>query len=273
MYQVLLLHFMLSGGETAEMPGMYAPGEYDLAGFAVGAVERGCMLPLLEKISAGDLVIGVSSSGVHSNGFSLVRKVLEKSSLELSSPAPVGCGNGTFGEVLLTPTKIYSKTLLPVLKSGHVKAYAHITGGGLLENIPRVLPPSLGVTLDALCWKMPGIFSWLQKEGGLSEEEMCRTFNCGIGAVLVVEKTQAQDVLKEIQAVEDAWVIGEVTPHQTGSESVEVKNVTAALHRIEAQPQQYMSPAACDGETPAVQGGVRVAVLISGTGKNFFTTH
>ncbi|XP_075710682.1 trifunctional purine biosynthetic protein adenosine-3 isoform X1 [Rhinoderma darwinii] len=258
----------LLGGETAEMPGMYAPGEYDLAGFAVGAVERGCMLPLLEKITAGDLVIGVSSSGVHSNGFSLVRKILEKSTLELSSPAPPGCGNGTIGELLLAPTKIYCKTLLPILKSGHVKSYAHITGGGLLENIPRVLPSSLGVTLDALCWKIPGIFSWLQKEGGLSEEEMSRTFNCGIGAVLVVGRMFAEDVVKEIQAIDDAWLIGEVTRCQTGSKSVNIKNLTAALNRTEPQPQRYLSTSVCDGKRPAVEGKVRVAVLISGTGTN-----
>ncbi|CAN2387590.1 Trifunctional purine biosynthetic protein adenosine-3 [Pristimantis euphronides] len=257
----------LLGGETAEMPGMYAPGDYDLAGFAVGAVERGFMLPLLEKITAGDLLIGVSSSGVHSNGFSLVRKILEKSSLELSSPAPPGYGNGTFGELLLTPTKIYSKTLLPILKSGHVKAYAHITGGGLLENIPRVLPSSLRVTLDALCWKIPGIFSWLQKEGGLSEEEMSRTFNCGIGAVVVVEKMYAQEVLKEIQALEDAWLIGEVTLRQTGPKSVVIKNLTVALNRTDPQLHKYLPVSVCE-EHPAVQGKVRVAVLISGTGTN-----
>ncbi|XP_069616903.1 trifunctional purine biosynthetic protein adenosine-3 [Ranitomeya imitator] len=256
----------LLGGETAEMPGMYAPGEYDLAGFAVGAVERGCMLPRLEKIAAGDLVIGVSSSGLHSNGFSLVRKIVEKSSLELSSPSPPGCGTGTLGEMLLTPTKIYSKALLPVLKSGHVKAYAHITGGGLLENIPRVLPASLGVTLDALCWRIPGIFSWLQKEGGLSEEEMSRTFNCGIGAVLVVEKMFADVVLKEIQAVEDAWLIGEVILLPTGSESVKIENLSAALNSTEPPAQKYTS--VCDGEHPAVERRVRVAVLISGTGTN-----
>ncbi|XP_075053300.1 trifunctional purine biosynthetic protein adenosine-3 [Mixophyes fleayi] len=258
----------LLGGETAEMPGMYAPGEYDLAGFAVGAVERGHMLPLLEKITAGDLVIGISSSGVHSNGFSLVRKVLEKSGRELSSPALPGCGNMTFGELLLTPTKIYSKTLLAVLKSGHVKAYAHITGGGLLENIPRVLPTSLGVTLDALCWKIPGIFSWLQKEGALSEQELTRTFNCGIGAVLVVEKGFAEKVLKEVQAVEEAWLIGEVTPYHKDSDSVEIKNLMAALSRTESQPQTYISESVYDGQDKTEEGKVRVAVLISGTGTN-----
>ncbi|XP_065492490.1 trifunctional purine biosynthetic protein adenosine-3 isoform X2 [Caloenas nicobarica] len=136
----------LLGGETAEMPGMYPPGEYDLAGFAVGAVERGQMLPQLEKIADGDVVIGVASSGVHSNGYSLIRKIVEKSSFDFSSPVGAS-GDQTLGDLLLTPTKIYSKTLLPILRSGHVKAYAHITGGGLLENIPRVLPESFGVIL------------------------------------------------------------------------------------------------------------------------------
>uniref|UniRef100_A0A8C0G5J7 Trifunctional purine biosynthetic protein adenosine-3 n=1 Tax=Chelonoidis abingdonii TaxID=106734 RepID=A0A8C0G5J7_CHEAB len=203
----------LLGGETAEMPGMYLPGEYDLAGFAVGAMERGQMLPQLERVADGDVVIGIASSGVHSNGFSLVRKIVEKSSLDFTSPSVVGgSGDQTLGELLLTPTKIYSKTLLPVLRSGRVKAYAHITGGGLLENIPRVLPESFGVVLDAHSWRIPEIFCWLQKEGNLSEEEMARTFNCGIGAVLVVEKALAQQILKDVQRHEEAWLIGKVTP-------------------------------------------------------------
>uniref|UniRef100_A0A8U7MAJ3 Trifunctional purine biosynthetic protein adenosine-3 n=1 Tax=Corvus moneduloides TaxID=1196302 RepID=A0A8U7MAJ3_CORMO len=203
----------LLGGETAEMPGMYPPGEYDLAGFAVGAVERGQMLPQLDRITEGDVVIGVASSGVHSNGFSLVRKIVEKSSLDFSSRVGVS-GDQTLGELLLTPTKLYSKTLLPVLRSGHVKAYAHITGGGLLENIPRVLPESFGVVLDALTWKIPEIFCWLHKEGNLSEEEMARTFNCGVGAVLVVQKEMAQQVLRDIQGQETAWLIGKVVSLQ-----------------------------------------------------------
>lgn len=258
----------LLGGETAEMPGMYPLGEYDLAGFAVGAVERGHMLPLLDRITAGDLVIGVASSGVHSNGFSLVRKILEKSSLDFSSPAPFGCGTQTLGEILLTPTKIYSKTLLPILKSGHVKAYAHITGGGLLENIPRVLPSSLGVNLDAFCWKFPEIFSWLQKQGGLSEEEMSRTFNCGIGAILVVERTRAEEVLRDLQPAEDAWIIGEVTSRPADSCGVEVRNLMAALLGTNVQLQKYVIPSVCNGQDQRTEGRTRVAVLISGTGTN-----
>uniref|UniRef100_A0A4W3JIR0 Trifunctional purine biosynthetic protein adenosine-3 n=1 Tax=Callorhinchus milii TaxID=7868 RepID=A0A4W3JIR0_CALMI len=188
----------LLGGETAEMPGLYAPGDYDLAGFAVGAVERGQMFPQLEAICAGDVIIGVASSGLHSNGFSLVRRILEKSSLQCSSPAPCGPTTQTLGELLLTPTRIYVKALLPILRSGHVRAYAHITGGGLLENIPRALPGNLGVEL------------------GENEYEMARTFNCGIGAVLVVDKEKAQDVLQCVQHHEEAWIIGNVMQYKPG---------------------------------------------------------
>ncbi|NWW82095.1 PUR2 protein, partial [Climacteris rufus] len=251
----------LLGGETAEMPGMYPPGEYDLAGFAVGAVERGHMLPQLDRISEGDVVIGVASSGVHSNGYSLVRKIVEKSSLDFSSRVGVS-GDQTLGELLLTPTKLYSKTLLPALRSGHVKAYAHITGGGLLENIPRVLPESFGVVLDALTWKIPEIFCWLSKEGNLSEEEMARTFNCGVGAVLVVQKEMAQQVLKDIQGQETAWVIGKVVSLQKGSETVQVLNLQRAL-------QANRSLCVHSHIQGKIQTGkVRVAVLISGTGTN-----
>ncbi|NWV33144.1 PUR2 protein, partial [Grantiella picta] len=251
----------LLGGETAEMPGMYPPGEYDLAGFAVGAVERGQMLPQLDRITEGDVVIGVASSGVHSNGYSLVRKIVEKSTLDFSSRVGVS-GDQTLGELLLTPTKLYSKTLLPVLRSGHVKAYAHITGGGLLENIPRVLPESFGVVLDALTWKIPEIFCWLHKEGNLSEEEMARTFNCGLGAVLVVQKDMAQQVLRDIQAHETAWQIGRVISLPKGSDSVQVLNLHRALQAnrslcVHSHIQGKIQP-----------GKVKVAVLISGTGTN-----
>ncbi|NWI54495.1 PUR2 protein, partial [Calyptomena viridis] len=251
----------LLGGETAEMPGMYPPGEYDLAGFAVGAVERGHVLPQLGRIRAGDVLLGVASSGIHSNGFSLVRKIVEKSSLDFSSPVGAA-GDQTLGELLLTPTKVYSRTLLPVLRSGHVKACAHITGGGLLENIPRVLPDSLGVVLDALTWKIPEIFCWLHKEGNLSEEEMSRTFNCGIGAVLVVQEEVAQQVLQDLQRHETAWLIGKVVPLQKGSESVQVHNLLRAL-------QANRSLTVHSHIQGRIQAGkVRVAVLISGTGTN-----
>ncbi|KAJ7320541.1 hypothetical protein JRQ81_020052 [Phrynocephalus forsythii] len=251
----------LLGGETAEMPGMYPPGEYDLAGFAVGAVERGQMLPRLDRVAEGDLIVGIASSGIHSNGFSLVRKIVEKSSLDFSSPAVGDSSNQTLGEQLLTPTKIYSKFLVPVLRSGHVKAYAHITGGGLLENIPRVLPASFGVVLDALSWKIPKIFSWLQKEGNLSEEEMARTFNCGIGAVLVVQKELAGQVLADIQRHEEAWLIGKVVHCPAGAARVEVNNLLQALqaNRVESFHSQPRK---------AQLRKTRVGVLISGTGTN-----
>uniref|UniRef100_A0A7N6AIX4 Trifunctional purine biosynthetic protein adenosine-3 n=1 Tax=Anabas testudineus TaxID=64144 RepID=A0A7N6AIX4_ANATE len=216
-------------GETAEMPGVYAPGEYDLAGFCVGAVERGELLPRLGDIAEGDLLIGVASSGVHSNGFSLVRKVLEKANLSYSCAAPFGKPGQTVGEVLLAPTKIYSRLLLPIIRGGAVKAYAHITGGGLLENIPRVLPPQLAVDLDASRWSIPPVFSWLHKEGGLSEEEMARTFNCGLGAVLVVAPLDAQRVLRQLRAQEEAWIVGSIAHKQPGAEAVVVRNLKHTL--------------------------------------------
>ncbi|XP_030058020.1 trifunctional purine biosynthetic protein adenosine-3 [Microcaecilia unicolor] len=259
----------LLGGETAEMPGMYSPGEYDLAGFAVGAVERGHMLPQLERIRDGDVVIGIASSGLHSNGFSLVRKILEKSSLTYSSPSPESGEHHTWGELLLTPTKIYSKTLLAVLRSGHVKAYAHITGGGLLENIPRVLPECLAVSLDARCWKIPKIFSWLQEEGALSAEEMARTFNCGIGAILVVEKEKAEQILRTVQKHEEARLIGTVVPQQKDSQTrVEIKNLLESLQM--SFSQAIMNAAGEDGHLHVAnqKKKMRVAVLISGTGTN-----
>uniref|UniRef100_A0A7N8YRE7 Trifunctional purine biosynthetic protein adenosine-3 n=1 Tax=Mastacembelus armatus TaxID=205130 RepID=A0A7N8YRE7_9TELE len=217
----------LLGGETAEMPGVYGPGEYDLAGFCVGAVERGALLPRLRDIVEGDLLIGVASSGVHSNGFSLVRKVLERANLSYSSPAPFGNPGQTVGEVLLTPTKIYSRALLPVLRSGAVKAYAHITGGGLLENIPRVLPNKLAVDLDASRWSIPPVFYWLFKEGGLTEEETARTFNCGLGAVLVVGPQDAQSVLRQVQAHEEAWIVGSLAHKQPGESRRRSKTTVA----------------------------------------------
>uniref|UniRef100_A0A8K9UQ82 Trifunctional purine biosynthetic protein adenosine-3 n=1 Tax=Oncorhynchus mykiss TaxID=8022 RepID=A0A8K9UQ82_ONCMY len=239
----------LLGGETAEMPGVYGPGEYDLAGFCVGAVERGALLPRLGDICEGDLLIGVASSGVHSNGFSLVRKVLERAGVTYSSPAPFGKPGQTVGEVLLTPTKIYSRLLLPILSSGAIKAYAHITGGGLLENIPRVLPQELSVDLDASRWIIPPVFSWLQEEGGLCEEEMGRTFNCGLGAVLVVAFPDAQSVLRKLQAHEDAWIVGpspcvvDLGPMQNGASQG-------------------------DSSSTVPRKRTRVGVLISGTGTN-----
>ncbi|XP_017557397.1 trifunctional purine biosynthetic protein adenosine-3 [Pygocentrus nattereri] len=259
----------LLGGETAEMPGVYGPGEYDLAGFCVGAAERGSLLPRLGDIQEGDLLIGVASSGVHSNGFSLVRKVLERTGLQYSSPAPFGQPGQTMGSALLTPTKIYSRLLQPILRSGAVKAYAHITGGGLLENIPRVLPKDLAVDLDATHWRIPPVFSWLHKEGSLSEEEMVRTFNCGLGAVLVVGKQEAQRVLRQLQAEEEAWIVGSLTHKMPGGQAVVVRNLE---HCLRAGPNPCPDTSVLQNGASHTDSSSRkrtkVAVLISGTGTN-----
>uniref|UniRef100_A0A8C3VU25 Trifunctional purine biosynthetic protein adenosine-3 n=1 Tax=Catagonus wagneri TaxID=51154 RepID=A0A8C3VU25_9CETA len=255
----------LLGGETAEMPDMYPPGAYDLAGFAVGAMEREQKLPRLDRITEGDAVIGVASSGLHSNGFSLVRKIVAESSLQYSSAAPEGCGDQTLGDLLLTPTRIYSHSLLPVLRSGHVKAFAHITGGGLLENIPRVLPQKFGVDLDAQTWRIPRIFSWLQQEGHLSEEEMARTFNCGIGAVLVVSKDLTEQILQDIeQHKEEAWVIGKVVACPEGSPRVKVKHLIKSM-QINGS---VLENGTLKNDFSVQPKKARVAVLISGTGSN-----
>ncbi|MBN3273297.1 PUR2 protein, partial [Polyodon spathula] len=258
----------LLGGETAEMPGVYPPGEYDLAGFAVGAVERDRMLPRLDSIAAGDLLLGIASSGVHSNGFSLVRKVLQRVCLQYSSPAPFGAAGQTVGEVLLTPTKIYSKLLQPILHSGAVKAYANITGGGLLENIPRVLPKTLAVDLDACLWKIPEVFSWLQREGQLSEEEMGRTFNCGLGSVLVVGREAADEVLRELKNHEEAWVIGTVTLQQPDRERVLIRNLLRSLQSGSRGTPVSTGLRSGAPQDCAPERRARVAVLISGTGTN-----
>ncbi|XP_062865357.1 trifunctional purine biosynthetic protein adenosine-3 isoform X1 [Trichomycterus rosablanca] len=259
----------LLGGETAEMPGVYGTGEYDLAGFCVGAAERDSLLPRLEDIRDGDVLIGIASSGLHSNGFSLARKVLERAGLRYGSPAPFGPPGQTVGEALLTPTKIYSRLLLPVLRGGAVKAYAHVTGGGLLENIPRVVPKELAADLDATRWRIPPVFPWLQKEGALSEEEMCRTFNCGLGAALVVAKQDAQRVLRQVQAQEEAWIVGSLAHRAPGSDSVVVRNLEQSL---KAGPNPAASSCVPQNGTTQTDASSRkktkVAVLISGTGTN-----
>jgi phosphoribosylformylglycinamidine cyclo-ligase len=184
----------LIGGETAEMPGLYAEADYDLAGFAVGAAERGALLP--REVGEGDVVLGLPSSGVHSNGFSLVRRVAEKAGLGWSDPAPFASDLG-LGQALLEPTRIYVKPLLAALKAGApINALAHITGGGFPDNIPRVLPDGLGVDLDLAAISPPPVFSWLAEAGGIAQAEMLRTFNCGVGMVVVVAAANA-DVVEE----------------------------------------------------------------------------
>ena len=183
----------LIGGETAEMPGMYSHGDYDLAGFAVGAAERGQLLPAGD-IAEGDVILGLASSGVHSNGFSLVRKIVELSGLGWDSPAPFAA-DAKLGEALLTPPRIYVKPLLKAIReTGALKALAHITGGGFPENIPRVLPKHLAAEIDLDAVAVPPVFSWLAKTGGVAQNEMLRTFNCGIGMIVVVAASDVERV-------------------------------------------------------------------------------
>ena len=204
----------LIGGETAEMPGMYAGGDYDLAGFAVGAAERGQLLPS-GHIMEGDLILGLASSGVHSNGYSLVRKIVERSGLGWADPAPFAEGK-SLGEALLTPTRIYVKPLLATLREvGAIKALAHITGGGFTENIPRVLPEHFAAEIDLDAFEVPAVFKWLATEGGVAAMEMLRTFNCGVGMVAVVEADQAAQAIAILQREgEHVEVIGRIIPRR-----------------------------------------------------------
>ena len=179
----------LIGGETAEMPGMYEGGDYDLAGFAVGAVEREAVLTG-SGVAAGDVVLGLAASGLHSNGFSLVRKVVALQGLDYAAPAPFD-PQRPLGEALLEPTRIYVKSCLAAIRGGGVHALAHITGGGLIENLPRVLPDGLAARLDAAAWPEPPVFGWLAEAGGIARHEMHRTFNCGIGMALIVAPDSA----------------------------------------------------------------------------------
>ncbi|MFK7945397.1 MAG: phosphoribosylformylglycinamidine cyclo-ligase [Paracoccaceae bacterium] len=179
----------LIGGETAEMPGMYADGDFDLAGFSVGAMERGAALPL--PAQPGDTIFGLASTGVHSNGYSLVRKIIEHTGLGWDAPAPFV--DSTLGEALLTPTAIYVRQVMPAIRAGVVQALAHITGGGLTENLPRVLPESTGAEINLSAWDLPPVFQWLIKQSGLEATEALRTFNCGIGMVVVARDANAAE--------------------------------------------------------------------------------
>jgi phosphoribosylformylglycinamidine cyclo-ligase len=199
----------LIGGETAEMPGMYQGNDYDLAGFAVGAAERGTLLPRGD-IGPGDVLIGLASSGVHSNGYSLVRRLVTNAGLAWDAPAAFAQGK-TMAQALLEPTRIYVKPVLAAMRAtGGVKAVAHITGGGLSENLPRVLPDGIAAHVDLSRWTAPAVFGWLRREGRLDDAEMLRTFNCGIGLVLVVAAGKAEAVAAALQAVGEAPIrIGE----------------------------------------------------------------
>jgi phosphoribosylformylglycinamidine cyclo-ligase len=207
----------LIGGETAEMPGMYAAGDYDLAGFAVGAVERGEQLTG-DGVAPGDMLIGVASSGAHSNGFSLIRRIIERGGHDLAAPAPFDTAH-SLGAALLEPTRIYVKSLLPLVRAGQIKAMAHITGGGFLENIPRVLPPDCRAVVEAPA--LPPLFDWLRREGNLAPDEMARTFNCGVGMVLVVAPDTADAVLTALATGgETAFPLGNIIAETKGCDVI-----------------------------------------------------
>ncbi len=202
----------LIGGETAEMPGMYPDGEYDLAGFAVGAVEKSAIIDG-KSIVPGDVVLGLASSGAHSNGYSLVRKILERAKPDLSADFH----GRSLADVLIAPTRIYVKPLLALMKSLPVKGMAHITGGGLVENVPRVLPEGVTAVLEKSAWPRPPLFDWLQREGNVAEAEMHRVFNCGIGMAVVVAAEHADAALKQLKdAGESAYRIGVIRARKDG---------------------------------------------------------
>jgi phosphoribosylformylglycinamidine cyclo-ligase len=202
------------------MPGMYAEGDYDLAGFCVGAVNRDGVLTG-DSIAPDDVILGLASSGVHSNGFSLVRRIIDRNGWDLDKPIP-SAGNKTLGALLLEPTKIYVRALLPLAQEGRIKGLAHITGGGLLENIPRVLPDGCHAVIDAARWEMPPIFAILQEAGGIAPEEMARTFNCGVGMVVIVAGEQASAVSPSLEGAGETVV--EIGRIEQGSRGCTVTN-------------------------------------------------
>ncbi len=196
----------LTGGETAEMPGMYAGSDYDLAGFCVGIVEKSKLIDG-SKVQAGNKIIALASSGAHSNGYSLIRKIIDHAQADLQQPL----GEQTLAQAIMAPTKIYVKPILELLKKHSVNALVHVTGGGFQENIPRILPPNTKACIDTKSWQWPALFNWLQAQGNVAEAEMYRTFNCGVGMLLLVTAEQAEDCLALLSAQgEKAWLIGDV---------------------------------------------------------------
>lgn len=202
----------LVGGETAEMPGMYEGEDYDLAGFCVGVVEKDRIIDG-SRVEAGDVLIGLPSSGPHSNGYSLIRKILEHTGASTDTP----CGTVSLGEALLAPTTIYNKPLLALQQTTDIRAMAHITGGGILENLPRVLPDGLGAEVALKSWELPPVFDWIQRGGNVAESEMLRTFNCGVGMILVVPASAADAALESLnQAGIDGWQLGRIIANASG---------------------------------------------------------
>ncbi len=208
----------LVGGETAEMPGMYEGEDYDLAGFCVGIAEKSELIDG-SKVAPGDALIGIASSGPHSNGYSLIRKILDVANADLKQ----SMGDTTLGAALMAPTRIYVKPLLQLIKAMPVHALSHITGGGLLENIPRVLPESAKAVIDTQSWELPEVFKWLQTAGNVESKEMYRTFNCGVGMIICVPQAMAEQAIQSLNdAGESAWRIGTIEQAQPGDEQVEL---------------------------------------------------
>ena len=210
----------LIGGETAEMPGMYPVGEYYLAGFAVGVVEKSQIITGAD-IKPGDVVLGLASNGAHSNGYSLVRKIIERSQSDLNAKFD---GGRTLADCIMAPTRIYVKPLLALMQKIKVKGMAHITGGGLLENTPRVLPTNVTAVLDEKSWHTPKLFDWLREQGNVAQQEMYRTFNCGIGMVVVVAESDAADAVNQLEAAgETVWAIGTIQVRQGNEAQTQVR--------------------------------------------------
>jgi phosphoribosylformylglycinamidine cyclo-ligase len=222
----LLAGCSLVGGETAEMPGMYEGEDYDLAGFCVGVVEKSEIIDG-SNVQVGDVLIGLPSSGPHSNGYSLIRKIIEVRGADINTPFGDGTeGNKTLGDALLKPTRIYVKPLLKLIRESQVNALSHITGGGLLENIPRVLPKNAKAVIDTRSWKRPEVFNWLQQQGNVNEHEMHRTLNCGIGMVLVVPANKANEAVALLKAEgEEAILIGHIEAAKADEEQVELQGL------------------------------------------------
>jgi phosphoribosylformylglycinamidine cyclo-ligase len=210
----------LVGGETAEMPGMYEGEDYDLAGFCVGVVEKADIIDG-SRVQAGDSLIALGASGPHSNGYSLIRKIIEVSNADLDQPM----GDSTLADALMAPTRIYVKSVLQLIKDSQVNALSHITGGGLLENIPRVLPKSSKAVINTTSWELPPVFQWLQRAGNVDAREMYRTFNCGVGMVIAVPAAETDSALALLTAAgEQAWIIGQIEAAQDGEEQVELRS-------------------------------------------------
>jgi phosphoribosylformylglycinamidine cyclo-ligase len=216
----------LVGGETAEMPGLYQGDDYDLAGFAVGIVERDAVLPRSD-LEEGDVILGLASSGLHSNGFSLVRRVVDRAGLAYDGPAPFAAG--ALAEALLAPTRLYVRSCLALARSGACRALAHITGGGLVENIPRVLPAGLAAEIDAASWPLPPVFAWLKRAGDIADAELARTFNCGIGMMAVVAPDEVAAATRLLgEAGETVHRIGRLVRRGEGMPGALVRNMAPA---------------------------------------------